>query len=242
MNSLFPAADDPRVAHGEGVGPRYALDALLAARERSKLATERIAAAIEPGMRELDAHAVADAVFAELEFSRLWHPTHIRLGANTLKTFREASDPAVVLGDPDVFFIDIGPVWAGHEGDYGDTFVIGDDPELGALRDAARQVYAEVAAAWRQQRLSGRALYRHAEHCAERLGWRLNLGAPGHRIGDFPHSIHQGGKLADKAHVPGSGLWVLEIQLAHRSRPVGAFYEDILLTDDAPVAPGLGVR
>jgi len=31
--------------------------------------------------------------------------------------------------------------------------------------------------------------------------------------------------------VPASGLWVLEIQLRHPTRPFGAFFEDLLLED-----------
>lgn len=222
---------DQRAQRGEGIGARYDLELLKSARERTIRATREIAAAIGPGMVEADAHAVAAQVFAALEIERVWHPSHIRFGANTLKTFREASDPAVVLGADDVFFIDLGPVYAGHEGDYGDTFVVGDAPALRAMATAARTLFNDTARAWREQRLSGRALYAFATERANALGYRLNLGAPGHRVGDFPHSIHQGGKLADKDHVVDSGLWVLEIQIAHSSAPVGAFYEDILFSD-----------
>ena len=39
------------------------------------------------------------------------------------------SEPGVVLGEHDIFFLDIGPVYGGTEGDAGDTFVFGDDAE-----------------------------------------------------------------------------------------------------------------
>jgi len=32
----------------------------------------------------------------------------------------------------------------------------------------------------------------------------------------------------DFEHCPNAGLWILEIQIAHPSKPYGAFYEDLL--------------
>ncbi|HEY0296511.1 MAG TPA: hypothetical protein VGC69_14380 [Bordetella sp.] len=60
------------------------------------------------------------------------------------------------------------------------------------------------------------------------MGWKLNLDMKGHRVGDFPHAIYKPGKLADLADTPSEGLWILEIQIAHPTRPFGAFYEDLL--------------
>jgi hypothetical protein len=37
---------------------------------------------------------------------RIWHPTHIRFGANTLKTFKEPYKGDPVLGECDVFVAD----------------------------------------------------------------------------------------------------------------------------------------
>lgn len=214
---------------GEGVGSGFDARALLEARQRSRLAVEQIAAACRPGMGEADAEAEAARVFAELGFERVWHPTHIRFGRNTLKLYKEASEPGVLLGEQDLLFIDIGPVWAGHEGDYGDTFVIGDAPEHRAIAEAARSLFHTVAAHWRRG-ASGRDLYALAESEARALGYELNLGAPGHRLGDFPHAVHKAGKLAAAEFHPTPGLWVLEIQIRHPQLPIGAFYEDLLLS------------
>jgi Xaa-Pro aminopeptidase len=213
---------------GEGVGATFDTRALLEARQRSRLAVEQIAAACRPGMSEADAVAEAARVFAELGFERVWHPTHIRFGRNTLKLYKEPSEPGVVLGEQDLLFIDIGPVWAGHEGDYGDTFVIGDAPEHRAIAEAARTLFHSVAGHWRSG-ASGRELYALAEAEARALGYELNLGAPGHRLGDFPHAVHKAGKLAAAEFHPAPGLWVLEIQIRHPQQPIGAFYEDLLL-------------
>lgn len=213
---------------GEAVGPAFDPTALDRARAHSKRVVEAIAAAIRPGMREPEAEALAADLLRAHGAERLWHPTHIRFGPNTLKLYKERSEPDVVLGAEDLFFIDLGPVWDGHEGDYGDTFVLGAHPEHHAIAAAARRLYAEVAEHWRRSACSGMALYRYAEARAEEMGYVLNLGAPGHRLGDFPHSVHRAGKLADQDHTPSPARWVLEIQLRHPNLPIGAFYEDLL--------------
>ena len=60
-------------------------------------------------------------------------------------------------------------------------------------------------------------------------GWRLNVEIRGHRVSDFPHAIYKAGDLGDFEDVPQVGLWILEIQIAHPSKPYGAFYEDLLV-------------
>jgi Xaa-Pro aminopeptidase len=213
---------------GEGVGSDFDAARLLVARERSVQATQRIAGLLRSGMREDEANRIAEHVFRDLGFERIWHPTHIRFGPNTLRLYKESSDPEVVLGENDLFFIDIGPVWDGHEGDYGDTFVLGHDPEHHAIAVTARELFDVVADQWRKG-CSGRELYAFAERAAEQRGYELNLGAPGHRLGDFPHAVHRACKLAAAEFVPAPGLWVLEIQIRHPTLPIGAFFEDLLL-------------
>ncbi|MBE5314351.1 MAG: aminopeptidase P family protein [Xanthomonadales bacterium] len=213
---------------GEGVGIGFDAARLLAARERSREATRRVAEQLRAGMREDEAHRLADQIFRDLGFDRVWHPTHIRFGRNTLKLYKEASELDVVLAVNDLFFIDIGPVWDGHEGDYGDTFVLGDDPAHHAIAAAARELFEVVAEHWRTG-CTGQQLYAFAERAAEQRGYILNLGSPGHRLGDFPHAVHKAGKLAAAEFAPASGLWVLEIQLRHPILPIGAFFEDLLL-------------
>ena len=67
--------------------------------------------------------------------------------------------PDYVLQANDIFYVDLDVVWDGHEGDAGDTFVVGDDPEMAACAEAARTLWHEVAARWRDEGLSGPALY-----------------------------------------------------------------------------------
>jgi Xaa-Pro aminopeptidase len=165
---------------------------------------------------------------------RLWHPTIIRIGENTLKTYRQRSSPDVRLGEDDLFFIDLGLVFEGHEGDVGDTFATGPSPARRACAEAARSLFGRVAQAWRNEGLSGRALYDFAAGQAQAMGWRFNHAIKGHRLGDYPHSVHKAGDLGTLDGAPSPGLWVLEIQVAHPSEPFGAFYEDLL------VGPGAG--
>ncbi|GGY05143.1 M24 family metallopeptidase [Paludibacterium paludis] len=213
----------------EGTGKTFSYHDMLWARDKTWEAVNAIAAAIRPGMTEDQAARLADQWLADAGMERIWHGSKIRFGKNTLKSFRERSDPDVVLGDNDIFFVDLGPVWRGHEGDAGDTFVTGDDAQMQACRLAARRLFGEVRDLWLQERLSGAALYREAERLAREAGWRLNLDIQGHRVSDFPHGLYKAGALGAFDREPSSGLWVLEIQIHHPDRPFGAFYEDLLL-------------
>jgi len=214
----------------EAVGPRFDRALMQHARERTWTALHGIRERMHPGISEDEAKLEAAEVFREQGFERLWHPVLIRIGPNTTKTYRQRSDPGVRLGENDSYFIDLGLVFDGHEGDAGDTFVVGHAPERQACADAARALFDEVADAWRTQGLSGQTLYAFAGERAAAKGWRFNHAIKGHRVSDFPHSVHKGGDLGDLEASPSSGLWILEIQIAHPSEPFGAFYED-LLTD-----------
>jgi len=213
----------------EAVGQAYDPALMLRARERSWAVLQGIRERMRPGISEEEARTEAAEVFRAHGLERLWHPVVIRIGANTLKTFREASDPALRLGADDIYFIDLGLVFDGHEGDVGDTFTTGADPARQACAEAARTLFDEVAAAWRTRGLSGEALYAFAAERAEAMGWRLNHAIKGHRVGDFPHAIHKAGDLGTLEQAPSGGLWILEIQIAHPSEPYGAFYEDLLV-------------
>lgn len=212
----------------EAVGDGFAPERMQHARERTWAVLQGIRKRMHPGISEDEAKIEAAEVCLQLGYERLWHPVIIRIGPNTTKTYRQRSDPGVRLGQNDSYFIDLGLVFDGHEGDVGDTFVIGDAPERQACADAARALFREVADAWRTQGLSGRDLYALATERADAMGWRLNHAIKGHRIGDFPHSVHKAGDLGDVETSPSDGLWILEIQITHPNEPFGAFYEDML--------------
>ena len=213
----------------EAVGQAYDPALMQRARERSWAVLQGIRERMRPGISEDEARAAAAEVFKAHGLERLWHPVVIRIGANTTLTFRERSNPELRLGEDDIYFIDLGLVFDGHEGDVGDTFTTGADPAKQACAAAARTLFDEVAGAWRGQGLSGEALYAFAEERAAAMGWCLNHAIKGHRVGDFPHAIHKAGDLGTLEQAPSSGLWILEIQIAHPSEPYGAFYEDLLV-------------
>ncbi|CRI57672.1 M24 family metallopeptidase [Pseudomonas sp. CCOS 191] len=218
----------PVNAAKEAVGAPYQLELMKHAQHMTWEAVERIAQGIHPGMRESQARELGQQVLVELGMQRIWHPTHIRFGSNTLKTFKQRSDGDPMLGDNDIFFIDMGVVWQGHEGDAGTTFVSGNDPQMAACAAAARTLFDEVQAQWRGQGVSGVELYHFAAERARQLGWKLNMDIKGHRVSDFPHAIYRAGDLGDFEGAPGAGLWILEIQIAHPELPYGAFHEDLL--------------
>jgi Xaa-Pro aminopeptidase len=204
---------------------------LLAQRVRTHEAITAIAAAIRPGMLEEEAVALANGILAERNMRRGWHKVNLRFGINTTLHFHSASRPGVVLGDNDIFFIDIGPVFEHWEGDGGDTFVVGQNAERVRCARDARAVFHATRRRWLADGLNGQALYQFAAAEAARLGWVLNLDMNGHRISDFPHAAIFKGSLAQVDFTPSAGLWVLEIQIRHPSEPFGAFFEDILLDD-----------
>ena len=217
-----------RVLH-ERNGDSYDFDLMLETRERTRGVIRDVAAQIGPGMTEEDALALMRRTLKARDMLRGWHGIHVRFGSNKLKTFGKPSEPGVVLRENDIFFIDIGPVWRGYEGDGGETFTVGSDPEMLKAAADVRAVFDTVRDAWLREGLTGDELYRHAQAQAEALGWELNLDMSGHRLSDFPHAVKFDGALLDAPYTPTSGLWVLEIQIRHPDRPFSAFYEDLLL-------------
>jgi Xaa-Pro aminopeptidase len=213
----------------EAHGAAFDLAAMVKAQDLTFDAVRRVAAAIRPGMTEIEACARADQIIADMGADRLWHKNVIRFAEGTLDTFHAPFDAERQLGERDIFFVDLGVVWGGHEGDAGDTFVTGDDPEMLACVQAARDLWTDVAEYWRSSGVSGAALYDYATQKAQAMGWVLNLEVRGHRVCDFPHAIYRAGALGDFGHCPTTGLWILEIQIGHPTRPFGAFFEDLLI-------------
>lgn len=217
----------------EATGENFSLDRFLEMRLMTRQAVNDIAARIEVGMVEEDARAMARDLLAERGMRRGWHHVITRLGPNTTKDFMEQSERGVVLQPDDIYFVDIGPILHGMEGDAGDTFVVGDDPEHHRAKADARAIWDEVRDVWFEGELTGRGLYDYAQDATERRGWKLNMDLSGHRLSDFPHSAAYDGPMADVDIVPQAGLWVLEIAIVSADRAFGAFYEDLLLEDQS---------
>ncbi len=215
----------------EGTGEKFSLESLMDVRARTRRAVHVIAEQVHPGMVEEEARAMARATLEEMGMRRGWHHIIVRCGPNTTKDFMERSDPGVVLGDNDIFFVDIGPIYGGTEGDAGDTFVFGSDPDHLRAKREVRLIWDQVRDRWFADGITGKQLYDYAIEVAAGYGWKLNMDLSGHRLSDFPHSAHYDGPLADVDFRPNPNLWVLEIAIAHPERTFGAFYEDLLLED-----------
>jgi methionyl aminopeptidase len=221
------------LAELEGTGETFSLDRLMDVRARTRKAVHLIAQQVQPGMAEDEAKAVARDILRSMEMRRGWHHIIVRCGPNTTKDFMEKSDPGVVLAENDIFFVDIGPIYGDTEGDAGDTFVFGSDPDHLRAKKDVRLIWDQVRDTWLAEGVTGKELYDHALDVAAAHGWKLNLDLSGHRLSEFPHSAHYDGPLAEVAFRPNPNLWVLEIAIAHPERKFGAFYEDLLLEDQS---------
>lgn len=217
----------------EATGAHYSVEDLLEMRTRTRRAVHLIADQVKSGMSEDKAKAIARSTLSSMGMRRGWHHIIVRCGPNTTKDFMARSEPGVVLKNNDIFFVDIGPVYQGCEGDAGDTFVLGGDPEHHRAKRDVRTIWEDVRQAWFEQQITGQDLYRYAQKVAEDFGWKLNLDLSGHRLSEYPHSAHYDGSLADVAFRPNPNLWVLEIAIVHPERKFGAFYEDLLLEDQS---------
>jgi methionyl aminopeptidase len=217
----------------EATGTHFSVDELMYVRARTRRAVHMIADKVKVGMAEEEAKDVARSILTSLGMRRGWHHIIVRCGSNTTKDFMARSEPGVVLQPDDIFFIDIGPIFQNCEGDAGDTFVFGDNPDHHRAKKDVRTIWEEIRRVWFDEGVTGQDLYRRAEETAAAYGWKLNLDLSGHRLSDYPHSAHYDGSLADVGFRPKPNLWVLEIAIAHPDGGFGAFYEDLLLEDQS---------
>ncbi len=207
----------------------FSVEKMLEIRARSQQAVERIAAQVKVGMLEEDANKIVVETLSDMGAEKAFHKPYIRFGSNTTITFDADSVPGVRLGEDDIFFIDIAPVWDGYEGDAGDTFVAGSNPEMKRCAVDAKKIFEAVAAKWKTDKATGVDLYDFAQKMAKDLGWELNLDLGGHRLGDYSSAEHYEGPLHEIAFHPSANIWMVEIHIRHPENKFGAFYEDLLI-------------
>jgi Xaa-Pro aminopeptidase len=184
-------------------------------------------------MTEREARKIALSTLSSMGLRRGWHPTLVRFGENTTKDFLDRSNLDIALGENDIYFVDIGPIFGDTEGDAGDTFVVGDNPQHHRIKRDVREIWNLARADWFEHGLTGQDLYHAAERYSAERDWKLNFELTGHRLSDYPHVAHYGGSMADVDIVPSPDLWVLEIHIAHPDGTFGAFNEDTLLVDQS---------
>ena len=184
-----------------------------------------------------DIYALAKEMYG---ITTYWHKRIVRAGKNTLLPYAD-NPPDLTIGEDDILFLDLGPVFETWEADFGRTFVLGNDPlKLKMQRDIA-EAFAEGKRHFHATpEITSSELFDYASSLAGKFGWEFGGPIAGHLIGQFPHE-----KIADdkvslyvhpKSNLPMRSLdehgqkrhWILEIHFVDRAHEIGGFYEELL--------------
>jgi Xaa-Pro dipeptidase len=170
-----------------------------------------------------------------------WHKRIVRCGANTLATAGD-NPPVLTIGDDDIVFLDLGPVFEEWEADVGRSYAIGSDPRKHALCRELPIQFEALEQRFRQDHdISGAALYAFACKSAEQAGWTFGGKIAGHIVGEFPHARLPGSKrrnrigpenpspMREPDTLGRARHWILEIHLVSPDGSFGGFYERLLL-------------
>lgn len=216
--------------------------ALLDAQRRAAALFERIRhSLIRPGISESQlTRDIAELGRREFGIEQNWHKRLVRAGINTLEPYDE-NPPDLVIGEDDILFVDLGPVFEAWEADFGRTYVLGADPHKLRLRDDVAAAFAAAKCHFQEHpAITGSELYRHVQALAAQGGWEYGGPIAAHLIGEFPHKampLDRATCYADAGnHTPMRGLdplgrerhWILEIHFVDRQRRIGGFYEELL--------------
>jgi Xaa-Pro aminopeptidase len=196
---------------------------------------------VAAGRTELQVqHDVRDLAKDLLGVTRHWHQRIVRAGENTLEPYAE-NPPDRVIGEDDIVFLDLGPVFEDWEADFGRTYVIGEDPVKHQLRDDLAVVFDAGKAFFEEHpQVTGAELYAEVVRLAEERGWEFGNYHCGHVVGEFPHVTPDASRthnlLAKGSTKPvrrpdADGKvthWILEVHLVDRARRIGGFYEELL--------------
>jgi Xaa-Pro aminopeptidase len=216
---------------------------LLDAQDKAAQLFEEIErrAMIRPGVREQQlSDEIRDLAAAMLGVTRHWHRRIVRAGENTLQPFRERPPDRVIVDD-DIVFLDLGPIFEEWEADFGRTFVLSDDPDKNALRDALPRVWQAGHDYFDgHPDVTGAELFDFVVGVTHAEGFEFGNSIAGHLVGEFPHKKIAGTGV-EWYIMPGSDKpmrrtdpsgrrchWILEIHLISRGRPFGGFYEQLL--------------
>lgn len=196
---------------------------------------------IRPGISEKQLSNEIHALGQERHGVRThWHKRVVRSGENTLLPF-EANPPDRIIGEDDILYVDLGPVFEQYEADFARTFVLGNDPEKIKLRDSLEPVWKAVKKRYDESEgMTGGRLYEIACEEAKNAGWEFGAWLAGHLVGQFPHEriardkirlyITEGNEEVMAA--PGNDghqrHWILEIHLRDNKNKRAAFFEQLL--------------
>lgn len=131
-----------------------------------------------------DISALAQELFG---ITTYWHKRIVRAGTNTLAPYAE-NPPDLLIGEDDILFLDLGPVFEDWEADFGRTFVLGSDPRKLKLRDDVGLAFAEGKRYFHQNPgITASQFFAYAVSLARKFGWDFGGPIAGHLIGQFPH-------------------------------------------------------
>src|ERR1700680_3300721 len=95
--------------------------------------------------------------------STYWHKRIVRAGRNTLAPYDE-NPPDLTVGEDDIVFLDLGPVFEEWEADFGRTYVVGDDPLKHKLRRDIEEAFASGKQYFHEHpEITAAELYAHAQ-------------------------------------------------------------------------------
>ncbi len=196
---------------------------------------------IHPGARESEINEGIYEMAQRMHgIERYWHKRIVRSGPNTLAPYDE-NPPDLVVGEDDIVFLDLGPVFEDWEADFGRTYTVGNDPLKRKLCRDVEEAFAKGKQYFRERpEITGADLYAYTLELATQAGWEFGGRIAGHLIGVFPHEKIASDKVTLYAHPQNhnrmrspdaSGRerhWILEIHFVDRARQIGGFYEELL--------------
>jgi Xaa-Pro dipeptidase len=196
---------------------------------------------IRPGITEKTLNAEIYALAQELYgITTYWHKRIVRAGRNTLLPYAD-NPPDLTIGEDDILFLDLGPVFEQWEADFGRTFVLGSDPLKLKMCEDIKSAFADGKRYFKDNPdITSDEFFHYTVSLAGKYGWEFGGPIAGHLIGQFPHE-----KIADdkvtlyvhpKSHLPMRSLdenghrrhWILEIHFVDRKHEIGGFYEELL--------------
>ena len=196
---------------------------------------------IRPGITESQLNDEIYALAKEMYgITTYWHKRIVRAGKNTLLPYDD-NPPNLTIGEDDILFLDLGPVFEEWEADFGRTFVIGDDPLKHKLKNDVEQAFAQGKRYFHENpTLTSQEFFAYIQSIATDFGWEFGGRIAGHLIGQFPHERIADDKITLYVH-PKSSLamrsldehgqkrhWILEIHFVDRERQMGGFFEELL--------------
>src|SRR5580704_15879725 len=127
---------------------------------------------IRPGAKESEIneniYAIAESIYG---ISRYWHKRIVRAGPNTLAPYDE-NPPDLTVGEDDIVFLDLGPVFEDWEADFGRTYVVGNDPRKHKLCRDIEEAFASGKRYFQEHpEITAAELCAYAQQLAVQYGW-----------------------------------------------------------------------